>query len=67
MADFWSCHLIVDRTLFDDCRYVHDFTDADFSLWGRTSTLFLKQTPSNNASIFSLLCSFWENIRLFYR
>ena len=32
MTTFWSCHLIVNRTLADDRRRVGDFIDADFSV-----------------------------------
>ena len=30
MTTFHSCHLIINRKLTNDCRYVRDFIDADF-------------------------------------
>ena len=33
MTIFWSCHLIVNRKLADDCRHVRDFIDSDFFRW----------------------------------
>ena len=48
-----SCHLIVNRKLADDHRYVLDFKYADFFPLGGISTLFFKWTQSTNANIFS--------------
>ena len=54
MTTFWSCHLIVNKNLPDDCRHVRDFIDVDFfSIGGGISTSFLGWTPSTNANIFS--------------
>ena len=67
MTTFWSCHLIVNSQLSHDRRRVLDFIDADFCHWEGTSSLFLRWIPSKNANMFfSLLRSFWENVKYFY-
>ena len=51
MTTFRSCHLIVIRIFVDDCRGVHDLTDADFLL-GRYFYSIFKCFSSTNADIF---------------
>ena len=40
MTNFWSCHIIVKRKLFDAHRHVLDVIDVDFFQWGGVSPLF---------------------------
>ena len=67
MTTFWSCHLIVNRTIADDRRHGRDLIDTEFSHWEVFLLYFWNGLNPQTLTFFSLLRSFRGNIKYFYR